>query len=410
MRILFITGEYPAMQGGVGDYTRELSRALVAAGADVHVLTAIEAGEDHLRQPAGPYEPSVYPILAGGWSLWGQALRLVRTLQPQIVHIQYQAAAYGMHPAINFLPARLRMPPIGVGSMSNRPRILTTFHDLKVPYLFPKAGGLRWQVIRALAHSSDTAVLTNPVDWARLSGTSLASRLLPIPIGSNIQREPPAGYDRDAQRARWGAGPGDWLLAYFGFLNANKGGETLVRCLAELARAGKPARLLMVGGQTGASDPTNVAYMDRVEALIARYNLASRVQWTGFTNAEQVSANLVAADCAVLPYREGATLRHGSLMAALAHGLPIVTTHAPGTDAVPPAAGENSPFPALVNAESALLVPPDDPAAATRAVTRIMDEPDLRRCLAQGALDLSHHFGWKEIAQSHMDAYRRLAG
>ena len=72
MRILFITGEYPAMQGGVGDYTRELSRALVATGADVHVLTAIEAGEDHLRQPAGPYEPSVYPILAGGWRVWSQ--------------------------------------------------------------------------------------------------------------------------------------------------------------------------------------------------------------------------------------------------------------------------------------------------------------------------------------------------
>ena len=136
--------------------------------------------------------------------------------------------------------------------------------------MFPKAGVLRWQVIRALAYGSDATVLTNPVDWARLSGTSLAPRLLPIPIGSNIQREPPTGYDRDEQRARWGAGPGDWLLAYFGFLNANKGGKTLVRCLSELAQAGKPARLLMVGGQTGASDPTNVAYLGRVEELIAR--------------------------------------------------------------------------------------------------------------------------------------------
>ena len=49
MRILFITGEYPAMQGGVGDYTRQLSQALGALGVDVHVLTDANAGGDHLR-------------------------------------------------------------------------------------------------------------------------------------------------------------------------------------------------------------------------------------------------------------------------------------------------------------------------------------------------------------------------
>ena len=97
-------------------------------------------------------------------------------------------------------------------------------------------------------------------------------------------------------------------------------------------------------------------------------------------------------------------------MAALAHGLPIVTTHAPQPDDVPLAENGHHPFPTLVDAKSALLVPPDDAAAAARAVTRIMDAPDLRRSLAQGALDLSRHFGWREIARSHLDAYRRLAG
>ena len=43
MRILFITGEYPPMQGGVADYTRELGRALVELGHDVGVLTAVDA-------------------------------------------------------------------------------------------------------------------------------------------------------------------------------------------------------------------------------------------------------------------------------------------------------------------------------------------------------------------------------
>ena len=50
MRILFITGEYPSMQGGVGDYTRRLSQALGELGADVHVLTHVDAGDDHLAR------------------------------------------------------------------------------------------------------------------------------------------------------------------------------------------------------------------------------------------------------------------------------------------------------------------------------------------------------------------------
>ena len=78
MRILFITGEYPSMQGGVGDYTRRLSQALGELGADVHVLTHVDAGDDHLRVPVAAYEPTVYPVLERtGWNLWG-ATRALR--------------------------------------------------------------------------------------------------------------------------------------------------------------------------------------------------------------------------------------------------------------------------------------------------------------------------------------------
>ena len=112
----------------------------------------------------------------------------------------------------------------------------------------------------------------------------------------------------------------------------------------------------MVGGKVGASDPTNSAYLAKVETLIAELGVADQVQWTGFTAPEDVSANLLAADCAVLPYREGASLRHGSLMAALVHGLPIISTEVPAEVR----AGTGL-FPMLVDGQNALLAPPDDP-------------------------------------------------
>ena len=61
MRILFITGEYPSMQGGVGDYTRRLGQALGELGADVHVLTHVDAGGDHLRVPVAAYRADRLP-------------------------------------------------------------------------------------------------------------------------------------------------------------------------------------------------------------------------------------------------------------------------------------------------------------------------------------------------------------
>ncbi|MGC8782656.1 MAG: glycosyltransferase family 4 protein [Anaerolineae bacterium] len=392
-----ITGEYPAMQGGVGDYTRQLSQALAARRVDVHVLTDVNAGGDHLRAPAAAFEPTVHPIIDdGGWELWARTLELCRQLRPDAVHIQYQSAAYGLHPAVNYLPWRLRL-------MRGRPRVATTFHDLRFPYLFPKAGPLRWRAVLHLAKGSDANVITNPVDWMRLMRAGLGNRLVPIPIGSNIHCQPPAGYDRARQRTRWGAGPDTWLLAYFGFMNAGKGGETLIRCLARLIEAGRPARLLMVGGQVGASDPTNRAYLERVERLIAELNLGAYVHWTGFISNEEVSANLLAADCAVLPYREGASLRHGSLMAALAHGLPIVSTRP--ADEVREAAGL---FPLLQDGRSALLVAPDDPAGLAEAVTRVMSDHELRVRLAQAARDLAREFTWDTIAERHIALYQRL--
>jgi glycosyltransferase involved in cell wall biosynthesis len=395
MRILFITGEYPSMQGGVGDYTRRLGQALGELGVDVHVLTHMDAGGDHLRVPVAAYEPSVYPALERmGWNLWGAARHFIRELQPEFVHIQYQSAAYGLHPAVNYLPWRVR-------ALQHRPAVGATFHDLRFPYIFPKAGPLRWQAVLALARGSDASVVTNPADWARLARAGLTQKLHPIPIGSNIECQPPAGCDRTCQRALWGAGPDTWLLAYFGFLNAGKGGETLVRTLAELVRAGRPARLLMVGGKVGASDPTNRAYLEHVEQLSVDLGVADRVQWTGFTASDQVSANLLAADCAVLPYREGATLRHGSLMAALAHGLPIVSTQSSGGTEVDPDL-----FPMLRDGDSALLVPPEDPVRLAAAVERVMTDPSLRLRLSQAALDLAKKFEWDAIARRHLEVYR----
>ena len=387
MKVLFVSGEFPPMQGGVGDYTREIGLALRDLGNEVHVATSTQAA------PVNGL--SVHPVVERwSWGCWSILLDLVRQHRPDVVHVQYQAAAYAMHPAINFWPRRLRL--LG----ADRPGSVVTFHDLKVPYLFPKAGRVRWWVILALARWSDAVIVTNAEDLETLAPYPLSPAPYLIPIGSNIEPAPTAGYDRNAWRARWGVGPEDILLSYFGFLNESKGGEALIQALDGVVKKGYRARLLMVGGKWGSSDPTNVAYAQWVEALINELGLSERVMWTGYTPQEEVSANLLASDICVLPYRDGASFRRGSFMAALVHGLPIVTT-APNVQ-------HSSSLPSLRDGENVLLVPPDDAAALAKAIVRLADSPELRQRLGQGAKEMSKAFGWDSIAEKTLEVYRAI--
>jgi glycosyltransferase involved in cell wall biosynthesis len=145
-----------------------------------------------------------------------------------------------MHPAIHLLPRMLR----------RHAPVVVTFHDLRVPYLFPKAGPLRWRAMLTLARSAAGVIVTNPEDAATLRAAGL-TRVREIPIGSNITPAALAGFDPAAWRAARGIPATTALIGYFGFLNESKGGETLLRALAALrgqgrdvgcsSSAGKPA-------------------------------------------------------------------------------------------------------------------------------------------------------------------------
>lgn len=386
MRVLFVTGEFPPMQGGVGDYTATLARALADLGASVAVVTSERAAAlDDSRVAVHP------AVRRWGWASLGTVAGVAASWSADIVHIQYQAAAYGMRLPIHLLPAYVRM---------GNPRIrrAVTFHDLKPPYLFPKAGPARRWAVAKLARDCDAAIVTNREDELGFAGLGVPRPPHVIPIGSNIIPGLPQGFERAEWRAKWGLAPDDLVLAYFGFLNATKGGDTLIVAVGHLAKQGRPVRLLMIGGKVGASDPTNREFARHVEGVIAREGVADRVVWTGFLPPEEVSAAFAVADMAVLPYSDGISFRRGSLMAALAHGMPIIST-------VPRAH-----LPELVPEENVILVPPDQPADLAEAVARVADHAGLRARLSEGARRLSRLFAWDRIARDSLALYEVLVG
>lgn len=380
------------MEGGVGAFTQALALALAEMGHEIHIITSRQArpveSPRRVRLLFAPVDMGyarLHPqVRHWRWRALDQVADVAVRYELDVVNIQYQAAAYSMRiPAINWLPWRLR----GVTKTA------VTFHDLRTPYLFPKAGRLRHWVVRRMAQMADGAIVTNAADFAALQEI----RPLPIaeiPIGSNIPTYTPNHIEIGAVRQQLGLQADDRLLGYFGFLNDSKGADTLIEALARLDER---YHLVFIGGQTGASDGSNNArFLADLAAQIAARGLSQRVHWTGFLSDERVSTHLHAADMMVMPYRDGASLRRGTLMAALAHERPLISTCPLGAT------------PHLAHGENIWFVPVGDAAAVATAVQTISYDAALQATLRHGAGAVAHHFSWPSIAAQTADFFQSL--
>jgi glycosyltransferase involved in cell wall biosynthesis len=382
MRVGLVTGEYPPMQGGIGAHCQVLAGALTAQGHTVRIFTD-PRGDDDRPEVALAHRP-------GERWRW-RALRAIdawaRRESLDVVNLHYQTAAYAMSPWIHALPDLVRAAPV-----------VTTFHDLRHPYLFPKAGRLRDWIVLRLARASAGVITTNHED-AGVLAARLAHRPSPralIPIGSSVPAELPADFDRAAWRKRASADAGEILVAHFGFINHSKGVDTLLNAAAMLIAAGVRLRLVMLGGRTGTSDPSNAAYAIQIDAQVEALGLTPYLCWTGFVEAREVSAWLAAADLIALPFRDGASYRRSSLMAAVAHGGAVLTTK-PSVD-----------IPTFQNGANLLMVAPDNVPALAAALQVAANDPALRDHLRAGARALRATFAWEQIASQHVTFFQEV--
>ena len=387
MRVLYITGEYPPNQGGIADYTAILRPELRALDVTSEVLTSSDCAST---------EPTVHPVVGTwGFPFWGVAQQIISERRIDVVHIQYQTAAFDLKPAINLLPWYLRR-------RTPRPAIVTTFHDLRVPYLFPKAGPLRRWVTNMLGRHSDAIIFTNREDreeWEAAENASVpSSKKTPahqVDVGPTIAEVPITADKRRALRAECGVAPDAYLVGFFGFVNLTKGLDTLFQAVRILRDQNIPAQALIIGGSLGESDPYNAVYKEHLERLIRRLDLdmGDILLSTGYLEAADASRALATCDAIALPFADGASLRRTSLLTALAHGLPVVSTY------------PKQPSPVIQESDALLLVPPDDPPALSRTLRRLYEDRALADTLSTSARQFSQRFSWPRIAAHTLAVY-----
>jgi len=85
-----------------------------------------------------------------------------------------------------------------------------------------------------------------------------------------------------------------------------------------------------------------------------------------------------------------------ALVEAMAAGLPVVATDAPGIHEV------------LVDGDTALLSPCGDPVALSASLQRIVRDADLRQSLATAARDEAAIYDWPAVTTAYVDLYRKL--
>lgn len=373
MRIGLISGEYPPMQGGVGAYTQILAHHFDQSDYDVFIFT---------RPPA--QDPDLPLTYTASWNL--SSLKAIRqwaqSHQLDLLNLQFQTAAYQMSPWPHFLAHFSPVP------------LVTTFHDLRFPYLFPKAGFLRTKIVDHLARTSNGVIVTNHEDLQALSEKNIPGQL--IPIGSNVayQKILPATKARLRQQLNI---PADALiLAYFGFINHSKGLDDLIKAVAIVRERLPDLKVLMIGGQLGASDPSNAAYLESIQNLIQQHALEQTFIWTGFLEAAQVAEYMQTASLLILPFKDGASFRRGSLMAAIEQNCAIISTQ------------PQLPIPEFQHQQNMLLVPPNDSQALAQQILSLAQDQALQDHLKQGTQALSQYFAWPKITQAQLTYFEKL--
>jgi len=296
-RIALYCPSLPPSQGGVADHTALLARALAGRGADVAVLGRTGEALGGIETVLG-----VTPLgehgLAATAAGTGAGFVLVQ-------YVPFLYARFGLAPWLVVALRALRGAGVRIGLFVHEPYVPFTR-----PSWWVTGWPMRWQ-LRALVRSSDVVCASVPAFLASARRSARAdARLLLLPVGSTI---PVVAGSRTAARAALGLGPSEIAIGVFSPGASGLSRDWVAR--AALALGGRQVRWVFFGRNA--------------EAPPAGFPARAPSQCLGWIAPEQASAIFGALDVAAQPFADGLTLRRTSAMAALAHGVPLVSARGP---------------------------------------------------------------------------------
>src|SRR5271169_2558053 len=328
-----------------------MARAARQAGFEVHVATRVNKGADAIEAEGFILHP--IPFRRGGLSPFAAlptilALRRVeRKIEPQIVHhVGLQCCVYGSIAALG--KSLLQVNAItGLGyiftSTTWRTRLLKE--------------SMRRLLYRLLNRQRSLVLVQNPDDRSALEDLGIEKERMVLIPGS--------GVDTDAlQPLPEPEGPITYGFA--GRLLTDKGIRALVAAHDIVRRQGLKTNLLIAGNPDRAN-PASVSVEE-----VNEWTQRPGITWLG--HVKDISSLWKRCHFAVLPsHREGLP---GSLMEAAACERAMIATDAPGCREI------------VIDDQTGLLVPIEDPEALARTIVKLATSPELRARYGNAAREL----------------------
>lgn len=364
MRILFLSAAYLPHYGGIEVLIHDMCEELRRRAHDVEIVTAVPTGPPEV-DGVTVHRLDVEPVLRS------RDVRGLHRLTRQLNEIGARFGADVVHShdmgALLWLQLRaFRATP---------PPLVVTVHNVMSHHVAEAAvpaGPMADLVARA---DVVTAVSQHALDDTLGYAPSLRGRLILVPNGVVPLPSAPST-DRDPDQ-----------LLFVGRFAPQKGLDVLVESMAAVVAARPTTRLVVVG-----SGPEAPAARRRVAEL----GLGRAVDLRGAVDPGEVRRLMAASAALVMPSRyEGLPLV--ALEAAFA-GLPVVGTEVPGLSE------------AVLDGETGLLVPAEDPGALAAAILGLLDDPRRAAALGRAARSRAEAtYTLDRCVDAYESLYRRLA-
>jgi len=373
MRILIINSEYPPVGAGAGNASANIARLLVEAGNDVVVVTAgydglardeVVNGVQILRGPASRKRVDRSTALEQVVFMLGATVRsigLMRRCRPDVT-LAYFGLPSGA--VAWFLKLLFRIPYVvslrGGDVPGFRPYDFWLYHRIAVPFLHAiwhgaaevvaNSQGL-WELARAFDSKVEIAVVPNGVDSTRFSA-------------------PSRNWSRPA-------------ILSVGRLVHQKGLDLALMALGDLKDLPWSWRIAGDGPQRGYLQDT-----------LAREGLVDRVQFLGWTRSEDLVKEYQSATLFIFPSRhEGMP---NALLEAMASGLPVIASRIAGNEEL------------VIDGETGVLVPPDDPDALRESLRSLLSDSKKREHMGSAArARAAEKYGWAAAAAAYQEILGR---
>lgn len=343
------------------------AREMREMGVEVHVLEELRRRELELRRGGGTLQRGL-DILAGAVL---RRRRLIREFGAELVHLNNSPGTG----ADDWLPAsRLAGVPCVTFAMGNTPRGLGAIHE---------SLARRFDRILVISDFVRRSLLEVGYPAALLSMTQIGVDL--EEFRGRVRRT------RDEVRSDLGI-PDDRVVACMvGNLREWKGQHVVLEALSHLPEAARRSLLVLFVGAVG---PSFQGYADRLQALVREHALEDGVRFLGGRTdiPDLLGASDLGLHASVLPEPFGLVV-----VEAMAMGLPVVATSigAPGGVVVP---GAGRTF------------DPADPPALAEALRELVDDPNLRKKLGEGARARAEAFDARQMVEAVENVYADLLG